>query len=71
MFAIDYLMNNKSFFTFFLVIGDPEKQGQLVRQLQEQHYIQYMQQLQAAQRGETQNKIVSVESEKVSTTIFT
>ncbi|KAF5285480.1 hypothetical protein FQR65_LT13225 [Abscondita terminalis] len=32
--------------------GDPEKQGTLVRQLQEQHYIQYMQQLQAAQRGD-------------------
>ncbi|XP_031347920.1 Golgi resident protein GCP60 isoform X2 [Photinus pyralis] len=32
--------------------GDPEKQGLLVKQLQEQHYIQYMQQLQAAQRGE-------------------
>ncbi|KAK4886837.1 hypothetical protein RN001_003108 [Aquatica leii] len=32
--------------------GDPEKQGSLIRQLQEQHYIQYMQQLQAAQRGE-------------------
>lgn len=32
--------------------GDPEKQGVLIKQLQEQHYIQYMQQLQAAQRGE-------------------
>lgn len=32
--------------------GDPEKQGALIRQLQDQHYIQYMQQLQAAQRGE-------------------
>ena len=32
--------------------GDPEKQGTLVRQLQDQHYIQYMQQLQAAQRNE-------------------
>ncbi|XP_017783749.1 PREDICTED: Golgi resident protein GCP60 isoform X2 [Nicrophorus vespilloides] len=31
--------------------GEPEKQGALVKQLQEQHYIQYMQQLQAAQRG--------------------
>ncbi|CAH0561007.1 unnamed protein product [Brassicogethes aeneus] len=30
--------------------GDPEKQGALIRQLQEQHYIQYMQQLHAAQR---------------------
>ncbi|XP_022908058.2 Golgi resident protein GCP60 [Onthophagus taurus] len=29
--------------------GDPEKQGALVRQLQEQHYIQYMQQLQQVQ----------------------
>lgn len=36
--------------------GDPEKQGALIRQLQDQHYIQYMQQLQAAQRGE-KNKI--------------
>ncbi|XP_065159451.1 Golgi resident protein GCP60 isoform X2 [Atheta coriaria] len=33
--------------------GEPEKQGALVKQLQEQHYIQYMQQLKAAQRGET------------------
>ncbi|KAF5297346.1 hypothetical protein FQA39_LY12185 [Lamprigera yunnana] len=32
--------------------GDPEKQGSLIRQLQEQHYVQYMQQLQVAQRGE-------------------
>ncbi|KAK9719833.1 Acyl CoA binding protein [Popillia japonica] len=32
--------------------GDPEKQGALVKQLQEQHYIQYMQQLQAVQRNE-------------------
>lgn len=32
--------------------GDPEKQGALVKQLQEQHYIQYMQQLQAVQKGE-------------------
>ncbi|XP_056634684.1 Golgi resident protein GCP60 [Diorhabda sublineata] len=30
--------------------GDPEKQGSLIKQLQEQHYIQYMQQLQATQR---------------------
>lgn len=27
--------------------GDPEKQGALIRQLQDQHYIQYMQQLQS------------------------
>lgn len=27
--------------------GEPERQGSLVRQLQEQHYIQYMQQLQS------------------------
>ncbi|XP_019869106.2 Golgi resident protein GCP60 [Aethina tumida] len=37
--------------------GDPEKQGALIRQLQEQHYIQYMQQLQAAQRESTQEHI--------------
>ncbi|EFA02230.1 Golgi resident protein GCP60 [Tribolium castaneum] len=41
--------------------GDPEKQGALIRQLQDQHYIQYMQQLQAAQRGE---QIKSVDEEK-------
>ncbi|KRT84213.1 hypothetical protein AMK59_844 [Oryctes borbonicus] len=33
--------------------GDPEKQGALVKQLQEQHYIQYMQQLQAVQKSVT------------------
>ncbi|CAG9819463.1 unnamed protein product [Phaedon cochleariae] len=31
--------------------GDPEKQGNLIKQLQEQHYIQYMKQLQASQRS--------------------
>lgn len=36
--------------------GDPEKQGDLIKQLQEQHYIQYMQQLQAAQRDPFDNK---------------
>ncbi|KAL3266937.1 hypothetical protein HHI36_011087 [Cryptolaemus montrouzieri] len=30
--------------------GDPEKQGALIRQLQDQHYIQYMQQLQSVQQ---------------------
>ncbi|KAL1505477.1 hypothetical protein ABEB36_005041 [Hypothenemus hampei] len=30
--------------------GDPEKQGTLVRQLQDQHYIQYIQQLELSQR---------------------
>ncbi|VEN59294.1 unnamed protein product [Callosobruchus maculatus] len=30
--------------------GDPQKQGNLIKQLQEQHYIQYIQQLQVAQR---------------------
>lgn len=34
----------------FKLLGDPEKQGDLIKQLQEQHYIQYIQQLQAAQR---------------------
>ncbi|CAG9854119.1 unnamed protein product [Phyllotreta striolata] len=29
--------------------GDPDKQGSLIKQLQEQHYIQYMHQLQATQ----------------------
>lgn len=33
--------------------GDPEKQASLIRQLQEQHYIQYMQQVQAAQRTDS------------------
>ncbi|KAG5882535.1 hypothetical protein JTB14_038146 [Gonioctena quinquepunctata] len=36
--------------------GDPEKQGNLIKQLQEQHYIQYIQQLQAAQREPLENK---------------
>lgn len=52
--------------------GEPEKQGTLIRQLQEQHYIQYMQQLHAAQRGElitSQNEekeTASVENDPVS-----
>lgn len=41
------------FYKIFL--GDPEKQGDLIKQLQEQHYIQYMQQLQAAQRESSTN----------------
>lgn len=32
--------------------GEPERQGALVRQLQEQHYFQYMQQLQASPKQE-------------------
>lgn len=32
--------------------GEPERQGALVRQLQEQHYFQYMQQLQASPQSE-------------------
>ncbi|ERL94476.1 Golgi resident protein GCP60 [Dendroctonus ponderosae] len=36
--------------------GDPEKQGSLVRQLQEQHYFQYMQQLELSQRAEALNE---------------
>uniref|UniRef100_A0A6P7G0J9 Golgi resident protein GCP60 n=1 Tax=Diabrotica virgifera virgifera TaxID=50390 RepID=A0A6P7G0J9_DIAVI len=36
--------------------GDPEKQGSLIKQLQEQHYIQYMQQLQATQREKENQK---------------
>ncbi|KAJ8919445.1 hypothetical protein NQ315_016545 [Exocentrus adspersus] len=43
--------------------GDPEKQGNLIKQLQEQHYIQYMQQLQAAQRDPQSNKIESCDKE--------
>nr|XP_023015905.1 Golgi resident protein GCP60 [Leptinotarsa decemlineata] len=39
--------------------GDPEKQGNLIKQLQEQHYIQYMQQLQAAQREPLDNKSIN------------
>ncbi|XP_066154514.1 Golgi resident protein GCP60 isoform X1 [Euwallacea fornicatus] len=35
--------------------GDPEKQGTLIRQLQDQHYIQYMQQLELSQRAEALN----------------
>ena len=45
--------------------GDPEKQGALIRQLQDQHYIQYMQQLHAAQRGEQIKK--ESDSEKTDT----
>ncbi|XP_068907789.1 Golgi resident protein GCP60 [Tenebrio molitor] len=44
--------------------GDPEKQGALIRQLQDQHYIQYMQQLQAAQRGEQINNKQECDNEK-------
>lgn len=42
----------------YFIIGDPEKQGDLIKQLQEQHYVQYMQQLQAAQReSECKNNV--------------
>lgn len=56
-------------------IGDPEKQGDLIKQLQEQHYIQYMQQLQAAQRETSDGKKEIVENEdkvidKVSLTLI-
>ncbi|KAJ8936948.1 hypothetical protein NQ318_015566 [Aromia moschata] len=44
--------------------GDPEKQGNLIKQLQEQHYIQYMQQLQAAQKGAVENQIDSDNCDK-------
>ncbi|XP_018579759.1 Golgi resident protein GCP60 isoform X2 [Anoplophora glabripennis] len=44
--------------------GDPEKQGNLIRQLQDQHYIQYMQQLQAAQRDPETNKNANCDKEK-------
>ncbi|XP_025836854.1 Golgi resident protein GCP60-like [Agrilus planipennis] len=53
--------------------GDPEKQGTLIKQLQEQHYIQYMQQLQAVHRDEeiilkgTDNE-VNANEEKTQTT---
>lgn len=46
-----------------LKTGEPEKQGALVRQLQEQHYIQYMQQLQAAHRGEQLIKNDTIETD--------
>lgn len=49
------------------IAGEPEKQGTLIRQLQEQHYIQYMQQLQAAQREEliaSENEEKETASEK-------
>lgn len=45
------------------VAGDPEKQGDLIKQLQEQHYIQYMQQLQAAQRETSDGKKEIVENQ--------
>ncbi|KAK9876681.1 hypothetical protein WA026_014059 [Henosepilachna vigintioctopunctata] len=49
--------------------GDPEKQGALIRQLQDQHYIQYMQQLQGINQksmdNENGDEIESPESEKL------
>lgn len=33
------------------IAGEPEKQGVLIRQLQEQHYIQYMQEMQVNQKS--------------------
>lgn len=48
------------------MLGDPEKQGNLIRQLQEQHYIQYMQQLQAAQRDPETNKNDNCDKETIS-----
>lgn len=43
--------------------GEPERQGALVRQLQEQHYFQYMQQLQASPQAEHIHETTSVKSE--------
>ncbi|CAG9762863.1 unnamed protein product [Ceutorhynchus assimilis] len=48
--------------------GDPEKQGTLIRQLQEQHYIQYMQQLELSQRAEALNTEKTTENESNSST---
>ncbi|XP_030745790.1 Golgi resident protein GCP60 [Sitophilus oryzae] len=42
--------------------GDPEKQGTLIRQLQEQHYIQYIQQLELSQRADQINEKSEVAS---------
>lgn len=44
------------FYVLLLLPGDPEKQGTLIRQLQEQHYFQYMQQLELSQRAEALNE---------------
>lgn len=52
----------------FLFSGDPEKQGTLVKQLQEQHYIQYMQQLESAHRGKPQTS--KEKSEEESSEVF-
>ncbi|KAF7273973.1 hypothetical protein GWI33_013349 [Rhynchophorus ferrugineus] len=45
--------------------GDPEKQGSLIRQLQDQHYIQYMQQLELSQRADQINEKKEEESNHV------
>lgn len=55
---IEHALNDQTYAQFIKYAkehypGDPEKQGALVRQLQEQHYIQYMQQLQAVQKSES------------------
>lgn len=55
----------KKLFCFY-ILGDPEKQGDLIKQLQEQHYIQYIQQLQAAQRESSDNKSDTNVNNKVS-----
>lgn len=60
MQSSNFPVSNRLKWFFLLLIcfaGEPEKQGTLIRQLQEQHYIQYMQQLQAAQRGELMSSV--------------
>lgn len=44
--------------------GEPERQGALIRQLQEQHYFQYMQQLHASPRAEPIHEPTTPKSEE-------
>ncbi|XP_050307979.1 Golgi resident protein GCP60 [Anthonomus grandis grandis] len=45
--------------------GDPEKQGNLIRQLQEQHYVQYMQQLELSQKEEATSDKKPLENQNI------
>lgn len=52
-FQVNLILEEVYFIQLILMlIGEPEKQGTLIRQLQDQHYIQYIQQLEAAHRGD-------------------
>ncbi|CAH1101914.1 unnamed protein product [Psylliodes chrysocephalus] len=47
--------------------GDPDKQGSLIKQLQEQHYIQYMQQLHATQKEHRDNQTGTLIDKSINT----